>query len=447
LPREYTLCVRDGPGPERVYVLEKDAVVGRDRAADVVLASGGVSRKHCVIERTREGGLILRDLGSKNGTLVNGERVEKARLREGDVLKVGEAELRVERLAATEDEAAEASTRALKADAEVSPSSNAAVAYLAESAAMKKVTKLVEKAAPTDSTVLITGESGTGKEVVARLIHQRSGRRSGPFIGVNCGALAPTLIDAELFGHEKGAFTGADRRREGKLEAAGGGTLFLDEVGELSLEAQVKLLRALEERKLVRVGGRDDVRFDARVIAATHRDLEELVRVGKFREDLFYRLEVIRIHVPPLRERPEDVLPLARLFLGRVRQRTGRTVQGFTKEAEKRLVDHRWPGNARELRNVVERAVVLGEGATVGEDDLYIPAARDAVDAADSAETTPSDEKGPPPSLQEVERRAVERALKYASWNKTKAAEILGIRRPTIYEKIKLYGLKPPDEA
>jgi transcriptional regulator with PAS, ATPase and Fis domain len=303
--------------------------------------------------------------------------------------------------------------------------------------------RLVVWWAPGDSSVLVAGESGTGKEVVARLIHARSARRSGPFVDVNCGALAPTLVDAELFGHEKGAFTGAEKRREGKLELANGGTLFLDEIGELALDAQVKLLRVIEERRLVRLGGKDDVPVDFRLVAATHRDLEELVKEGKFRQDLFYRLEVIRITVPPLRERQADILPLARLFLGRMRQRTGRSVEGFAPEAERRLLEHDWPGNARELRNVVERAVVLGEGSMVGTDDVYIP---HAADAADVPPRKPGDSVplGPPPSLAEVEKKTVERALRWANWNKTKAAEILGIRRPTIYEKIKLYDLRPP---
>ena len=443
----FTLVVQDGQGPERVYVLDRDATVGRDRACEVVLGAGGVSRKHCVLEKTRDGGLVLRDLGSRNGTFVNGERVEKTRLKEGDKVGVGEAVVRVEALRPAEEAATDATTRDL-AKAPVAARSDQAVAFIAESAEAKQVLRLVEKAAPTDSTVLVTGESGTGKEVVARLLHARSTRRSGPFVDVNCGALAPTLVDAELFGHEKGAFTGAEKRREGKLELAKGGTLFLDEIGELALDAQVKLLRVLEERRLVRVGGKEDVSVDFRLVAATHRDLEELVKEGKFRQDLFYRLEVIRIAVPPLRERASDILPLARLFLGRMRQRTGRAVEGFAPEAERRLLEHGWPGNARELRNVVERAVVLGEGSTVGTDDVYIP------QAADSADAPPPPTKpgvgdsvplGPPPSLAEVEKKAVERALRWANWNKTKAAEILGIRRPTIYEKIKLYDLKPPE--
>jgi DNA-binding NtrC family response regulator len=440
----YTLVVKDGPGPERVYVLEKDAAIGRDRGCEVVLGAEGISRKHCLLERTRDGGLFLRDLGSRNGTFVNGERIEKARLKEGDKVGIGEAQLRIESLQVTEPRAKDATTRDLERPRERAP--EGAVTFIAESPEAKQVLRLVEKAAPTDSTVLVTGESGTGKEVVARLLHARSGRRTGPFVDVNCGALAPTLVDAELFGHEKGAFTGADKRREGKLELAKGGTLLLDEVGELALDAQVKLLRVLEERKLVRVGGKDEVAVDARLVTATHRDLEQLVKEGKFRQDLFYRLEVIRIHVPPLRERKADILPLARLFLGRFRQRTGRAVEGFSPDAERRLLEHAWPGNARELRNVVERAVVLGEGTTVGADDVYIPHAADSADAPPApAVSSDSAPLGPPPSLAEVEKKAVERALRYVSWNKTKAAEILGIRRPTIYEKIKLYDLKPPE--
>jgi DNA-binding NtrC family response regulator len=443
----YTLVVTDGPGPERVYVLEKDATVGRDRACEVVLAAGGVSRRHCVLERTREGGLVLRDLGSRNGTFVNGERVEKAKLKEGDRIAVGEATVKVETLAAREAAPADATTRDL-AKPPAEPELEKGVVFLAESSESKRCLKLIERAAPTDSTVLVTGESGTGKEVVARLIHARSPRRHGPFVDVNCGALAPTLVDAELFGHEKGAFTGAEKRREGKIELAKGGTLFLDEVGELALDAQVKLLRVLEERRLVRLGGKEEIAVDLRLVAATHRDLDELVREKKFREDLYYRLEVIRIQLAPLRQRREDILPLARLFLGRVRQRIGRAVEGFAPEAERRLLEHDWPGNARELRNVVERAVVLGEGRLIQPDDVYIPHARDAADGpstpAADLETTPA---GPPPSLAEVEKRAVERALRFTHWNKTKAAEILGIRRPTIYEKIKLYDLRPPADA
>ena len=229
----------------------------------------------------------------------------------------------------------------------------------------------VDKVAATDATVLITGESGTGKEMVARRLHEGSDRSEGIFVGLNCGAVPADIIESEIFGHTKGAFTGADKLRIGKFEMAVGGTLFLDEVGECPLPFQVKLLRALGERVITRLGGNRDVPVDTRIIAATSRDLEEAVAQGAFREDLFYRLNLYRIHLTPLRERPGDILPLARHFLVQAAARLGRTIEGFSPTVESRLVEERWPGNVRELRSFVERSVINSHGGVVGLGDMF----------------------------------------------------------------------------
>ncbi|MCU0723288.1 MAG: sigma-54 dependent transcriptional regulator, partial [Planctomycetes bacterium] len=282
-----------------------------------------------------------------------------------------------------------------------------------ESSGVEAVRRMVREVAGTDSTVLVTGETGTGKELVADALHFESPRASGPLVKVNCAALSETLLESELFGHEKGAFTGAESARAGKFERAGGGTLFLDEIAEMGDHAQAKLLRVLQGSEFERVGGSSPLRADARVVAATNRDPEEAVRGGKLRMDLFFRLNVVRIHVPPLRERPEDVPVLVRAFLETYARRHGRPVPGIGTEALEFLRRQSWPGNVRELEHAVERAVILCRGGTVEAGDFAVPLAF-ALPAAGAP-------AGPAASLNlvEVERRAIVQALEEAGWNKS----------------------------
>jgi DNA-binding NtrC family response regulator len=318
----------------------------------------------------------------------------------------------------------------------------AADAPIGASPAWAAAVRAAEASAPTSSTVLITGESGTGKEELAKYVHRRSRRAAGPFVAVNCGAIPEALAESELFGHEKGAFTGAGAARIGSIEAADGGTLFLDEVGELPAPLQVKLLRVLQERLYCRVGSAVPRRVDLRVVAATHRDLDADARAGRFRQDLFYRIAVIRIHAPPLRERPEDVPPLARALLGRLAAALGRRDPGFRDEAVAALQRWAWPGNVRELGNVLERALVLrpadatgplagGEIATaLGE------APPSADDPAGASEDAPLADK-----VAALERAEIEAALRRARGVKSRAAEALGLSRPTLDKKIADLGI------
>ncbi len=296
--------------------------------------------------------------------------------------------------------------------------------------------RLIEKAAVTPATILLTGESGTGKEVAARLAHQAS-RRSGPFIAVNLGAIPDTLLESELFGHEKGAFTGADSRKQGLFELAQGGTLFLDEIGELPLQLQVKLLRALQERKIQRLGGVQGIPVDARIVAATNRDLEAMVREGRFREDLYYRINVIRIVLPPLRARTGDVTLLADYFIRKLSGVMGRRVDGLAPEARALLESYRFPGNVRELQNAVERALILSDKTVLeaGDFQFFAPSApgKDAEDLRDPGAGT----------LADLERRAILAALDRNSGRREQTARELGITRRTLLTKLKEYGVSP----
>jgi DNA-binding NtrC family response regulator len=299
-----------------------------------------------------------------------------------------------------------------------------------------RVLETVDRVAPTHATVLIEGETGTGKELIARRIHERSTRAHGPFVAVNCAAVAPSLFESELFGHERGAFTGATRAKPGRLELASGGTLFLDEVSELPREAQAKLLRALQERVIERVGGTKSISIDARFVAATNRDLKQEVGAGRFRRDLYYRLTVVTIRLPALRERRDDVPLLADHFLKVFSRRLGKEIEGFDAQALKVLQQSRWPGNVRELANVVHRAAVLAEGRRVRHRDLGIDRLDGALD--DSADQDAYD-------LETVEKRAVARALRRTGWKKGETAKLLGISFPTLNKKIRKYGLQPDE--
>lgn len=297
---------------------------------------------------------------------------------------------------------------------------------------MQQVFDTVRQVAASRATVLIQGESGTGKELIAKAIHRLSPRKNGAFVPVHCAALSSTLLESELFGHEKGSFTGAAERRKGRFELADGGSLFLDEIGEVDAGVQVKILRALEERRFERVGGQEAIDVDTRLIAATNRDLKKMVADGKFREDLYYRLYVVVIHLPALRERAGDIPLLLKHYLDVFNQENGRAIEGFSPDALDMLTAYRWPGNVRELRNVVEQIVVLSRSQRIGVRDLP-PHIRDAGAAGGTLHVAGG-------TLGEMEKQAILRALKEAGGNRTHAAEKLGISRRTLHRKIAEYG-------
>ena len=309
---------------------------------------------------------------------------------------------------------------------------------------MRRVLEQVRKVAPTDATVLVLGESGTGKELVARALHDASGRRDGPFVSISCAAIPEGLLESELFGHERGAFTGAIRRKLGRFELAHDGTLFLDEIGEIPVSVQVKLLRVLQERRFERVGGEETIEVNVRVVSATNRDLAAMVRAGRFREDLFYRLDVVEIPLPPLRERPGDVEELAGWFLRRAAPRLGRAVRDFSPEALELLRRHRWPGNVRELENVVEQALVFADGERVRPDDL--PEGLRRPQAA-PALPVPAGDRSLTEILEDLERQLILGAYERARGVKAETARLLGIKPSALYYKLEKYGIVKPGES
>jgi DNA-binding NtrC family response regulator len=334
----------------REFVISGDVIrVGKVEGNDIVLADETVSRVHCEILRDAKGHL-LRDLHSTNGTFLDGAEIREAYIRAGSVITVGTVQLKFQ---------------PYEERIEILPSEKEALGEMVgRSLKMREIYGLIERIAPTEATVLIEGETGTGKDLVARTIHQYSRRKAAPFIVVDCGAVSPTVIESELFGHEKGAFTGAVATRQGAFEQAaqGGGTIFLDEIGELSLDLQPKLLRVLEQREIRRVGGNRTIKVDIRVIAATKQDLQKEVAKGKFREDLYFRLSVVPIRMPSLRERKEDLPFLVRSFLEKIEGQP----REMDESAMQTLMAHDWPGNVRELRNVLERGVYLSPGSPSG---------------------------------------------------------------------------------
>lgn len=299
-----------------------------------------------------------------------------------------------------------------------------------QSPAMKSVVRTIERVAPSDVSILITGESGTGKEVIADLIHTMSNRSKGPLIKINCAALPRELIESELFGSVKGAFTGANVDREGLFRQAEGGTLFLDEISEMPIDTQSKLLRVLQEKEVRPVGGRTSYKSDCRIIAATNRPTEDAIKSGKLREDLYYRISAISVYLPPLRERREDILPLATAFLKRFDAQAGRNINGFTPEASEVLRAFDWPGNVRQLQNEIQRAVLMTEGSAVGVKDLSVTS---VMSAKEDTELT---------LMEAMERNAIMQMLKDTGGNKLETAKRLGIGRQTLYNKIKIYGIE-----
>jgi two-component system NtrC family response regulator len=304
---------------------------------------------------------------------------------------------------------------------------------LGSSARMQAVFESIRKVATVDAPVLILGESGTGKEMTARSIHRRSARRDGPFVAINCSAIPESLMESELFGHEKGAFTGAHVQRKGRIESAHGGTLFLDEIGEIPLPIQVKLLRFLQERVIERVGGRQEIQVDTRVLAATHVDLKKGMATGTFREDLFYRLAVVQIVLPPLRDRENDIALLANAFLQQSARESGKNALAFAPEAIRAIQRHTWPGNVRELQNRVRRAVIMGGTKRMTAQDLELESATtNGVTLKEARET--------------LEREMLQQALRKHAGKITAAATELGISRPTFYELMDKLGIQKPEK-
>lgn len=362
------------------------------------------------------------------GTVENAVRAMKLGAYDflGKPVNLDELEIRINRI--QEEQRTRIELQILKAAVEekFKPES-----FIAESPKMKEILALIPRIAKSDTTVLVLGESGTGKELVARLIHQAGARRDKHFVAISCAALPETLLESELFGYERGAFTGADRRKIGKFEIAHQGTLFLDEIGDLPVAIQVKLLRVLQEFSFERLGGNVPVKVDVRLVTATNQDLKRKIAAGLFRDDLFYRLNVISLVLPPLRERKEDIKPLAEFFLKRINGRSGRKLSGFSRDALNLLVRYPWPGNIRELENIIERAAVLCLGEVIDARDLPLQTS----DRADLSTGT----------LADVEKTHIVKILDETGGNLTQAAERLGIHRNTLRLKIREYGLKKDD--
>ena len=336
-----------------------------------------------------------------------------------------------EKLVATLTAARDKARKAMRKDASSQPERSGEPMFWGSSAAMKDIRKTLDKIAPTDASVLITGENGTGKDVLAREIHAQSLRNGKPMVAVDAGAITETLFESELFGHVKGAFTDAHTDHVGKFEQADGGTLFLDEIGNIPLHLQAKLLRVIQNRSVVRVGGSKAIPVNIRLICATNTDLEQMVREGRFREDLYYRINTVQIALPPLRERREDIVPLAERFVGQFAEKYHRPLAGLDESAKAVLEDGQWSGNIRELQNCIEKAVILSEGTSLTADDIRLEQARPGAPATGTLRAISDAE----------EERLVREAVERSAGNISAAAKMLGISRPTLYAKMKKYGL------
>ena len=433
-PRLFAIA---GPLEGAFFALPEQAVsIGREPSNLLAIDDPSVAPRHCVIQGAGRD-FRIRHLGNGSGTFVNALRIEEGPLQHGDEIRVGDC-LFLFLLYESETPPGLRLEQELERIAEHNRRHLAGLQFahdmLGQSPAMRGVFQFIARVAAADSTVLIAGESGTGKELVARAIHRQSARAGRAFVAINCAALTETLLESELFGHEKGAFTGAVAQKRGRLELADGGTLFLDEVGELAPALQAKLLRALEERCFERVGGVRTLQVNLRVLAATNRDLAEAVRRGAFRQDLFYRLNVVSITLPPLRERPEDILPLARHFAAQYAKRMDRAVLGLSPAAESLLARYSWPGNVRELENAIERAVVLG--AT----DLILP--EDLPPAVREAETSGGSPGSYHEAVKQARRQVVLEALAQAGGNYHEAARRLGLHPNNLHRLIRTLDLR-----
>lgn len=401
-------------GTRSVVIDNGSLRMGSHDSNDYVIKSAFASSFHCVIF-ARENGWFVRDLDSKNGTFLNDVRTVEAAISPPAVLRVGDAHLKLESQLSQEIE------RSL-------------TSLVGESAVMMRLKNEVTRFAATQAPVLVHGESGTGKELIARALHDQSPRKEAPFVAINCGALTDNLVESELFGHIKGAFTGASDRRMGAFLSANGGTLFLDEIGELPLELQPKLLRVLESGELKAVGEDKVRKVDVRLLTATHRDLKQAVAEGRFREDLYHRLSVLVIEVPPLRKRREDILALAHYFMNQMAPKE-RHVK-LSEDTEKALLNHPLSGNARELRNMILRGLVLTQSNVLLPEDLGLSVEAKAPSSA-PVFTLPES----PKELNHFEKQAIISALKEAEGSRTKAAKTLGIARSTLYRKLEEHGL------
>ena len=405
-----------GTAPPRALDIEPGGAIvfGRAEECDVRLDDDTLSRRHASLSLA-DGRLVLRDLGSRNGVRLGGVtlRGEARDVLPGAAFRVGKTDVFV------------TSSRAASEEARDEP-------FIAAHPEMREVARAVEKFAPTGLAVLILGETGVGKEVVANAIHARSRRASGPFVALSCAALSQTVLESELFGHERGAFTGADKRRIGWLESSAGGTLFLDEIGELPPPTQVKLLRFLETKRVARIGSNEEIELDVRLVAATHQDLERAVRSGAFREDLYYRVAACVVRVPPLRERRAEIPLLAALFADRAAKAAKRPVPTLDAGLLAALERHTWPGNVRELRNAIEHAVALGGGGT-----LLASMLPESVTRAPKTDAP----RGLASDVDALERSSIARALAAERGNRTHAAKRLGLSRRALLYKIKKYGI------
>ena len=429
-----------GPMEGAFFALpEREIGVGREPSNVLEIADPSLEDFHCVIDGAG-GEFRIRNTSASGAVLVNGIPVEERTLVHGDEVRIGETlflflvyeaetppEFRLQR----EIERLEMENRRLQATINVEHD------MVGNSPAMRAVYQFISKVAPTDSTVLIHGESGTGKELVARAVHRNSRRAGMPFVAINCAAITETLLESEMFGHEKGAFTGAIAQKRGKLEIAGGGTVFLDEIGEMAPALQAKLLRVLQEHEFERVGGTRTIRADIRVIAATNRDLTEMVRKGGFRQDLYYRLNVVALTMPPLRERRADIPALAAYFMARFARRSGRPLRGFAPGAIEALTRHDWPGNVRELENAIERAVVMGSSDYILAEDLPETLARGDGRPADGARVAPFHD-----AVSEAKRQIVLRAFEQAGGSFTEAARLLGLHPNYLHRLVRNLDLR-----
>ncbi len=433
-PRLFAIA---GPLEGAFFALpEQEVSIGSAPSNLLVIDDPSVAPQHCVIEGGGDQ-FLLRHVGDGQRTSVNALPVEERLLRHGDEIRIGDClflflayetetppglrlEQEVERLVAA--------NRRLLAEINLEHD------MVGDSPAIRAVFQFISRVAPTDSTVLIAGESGTGKELVARAIHRNSPRAAGAFVAVNCAALTETLLESELFGHEKGAFTGAIALKRGKLEVADGGTVFLDEISEMAPGLQAKLLRVLEEHEFERVGGLRPIRVNLRVLAATNRDLTEAIRRGAIRQDLYYRLNVVAITLPALRERRQDILPLASYFAARCARQAHRQVLGISRAAQELLRNYDWPGNVRELENAIERAVVLGST------ELILP--EDLPEALLEAESAGLPAAGYHEAVNRAKRQIVLRALDQAGGNYGEAARLLGLHPNNLHRLIRNLDLR-----
>lgn len=424
------------PGTQVRFLLSAvKMTVGRH--GDIVLREPSVSRDHAVLIWNGDVWKVT-DVGSRNGTFVNGVSVQRKFIVPGDVIKFGRVSLSLIDSAneSNGDDAETCVPTTMIVDpATLTPQGAGAQALVGRSEPLKCAMQIAARAAKSDATVLLYGESGTGKELFAKLVWEESERSGKKFLPVHSGAIEPSLLASALFGYEKGAFTGADKQKKGLFEEADGGTIFLDEIGEINQETQVKLLRVLQEGEFMRVGGTEPIKVDVRVICATNRDLKKAVKEGRFREDLYYRLNVIQIQLPPLRERPGDIEDLVNHYV----KQLGGPFKRVSAEAMAALVRYNWPGNVRDLRNMVERMVVLSLKEVLGVEDLP-DEIKDYSPNIENNPVSPTD-TSQPRTLEEMERRLVESTLVKCEGNKKKAADSMGISRSAFYEKLKKYGI------